>query len=88
MNNDQPTKVISKLYKRFLALQQCEADNKQYWKDIEQLNKELREICEVIRAIEVMSKNAIIKLCAMESSLRFMQPFRFLALFSETVKYI
>lgn len=88
MNNDQPTKIVSKLYKRFLELRKVTDGSLYDWKAEEQLKKELADITNVIGAIEVMSKNSIIKLVAMESSLRFMDLFKFCGKFSDTVQYI
>ena len=88
MNNDQPTKVVSAIYKRFIELQK-DMDAAKYDYEAEaQIKKELFDITTITGAIEVMSKNSIIKLCAMESSLRFMPLHSFLIKFSQTVEYI
>ena len=85
MENNQPTKIVSNLYKRFKVLQQSGV---LCCKEREDICKELEAITKVVGAIEVMSKSSIIKLCAMESSLRFMPPFVFLIKFSDAVEYI
>ena len=81
MENNQPTKIVSKLYKRFETLRQTSPAN--YYEEIEKINKELRNITTITGAIEVMSKDSIIKLCAMESSLRFMALHTFLIYISK-----
>ena len=87
MENNTPSKTVSKLYKRFKDLD-IKSSSDIHWVERAKICKELEAITKVVGAIEVMSKNSIIKLCAMESSLRFMEPFRFLMEFSKTVEYI
>lgn len=88
MNNNEPTKIVNRLYKKFVELRQDTSADKYNYENEAQLKKELYNITTVVGAIEVMSKNAIVKLCAMESSLRFMPLHSFLIKFSQTVEFI
>lgn len=88
MNNDQPTKIVSKLYKRFLELRKVTDPNLHDYKAEEVLKTELAAITRVVGAIEVMSKNSIVKLVAMQSSLRFMEHHSFYIEFSKAVPYL
>lgn len=88
MNNNEPTKIVNRLYKKFVELRQDTSSDKYNYENESQLKKELYNITTVVGAIEVMSKNSIIKLCAMESSLRFMPLHSFLIKFSQTVEFI
>jgi hypothetical protein len=88
MDNDHPTKIVSNLYKRFVELRKDTDATKYDYEAEAQIKKELFDITTITGAIEVMSKNSIIKLCAMESSLRFMPLHSFLIKFSQTVEYI
>lgn len=83
MKITEPNKIVSRLYKQFTALRTVsDATNYDYEKEAE-LKKQLADITNVVGAIEVMSKNSLIKLCAMQSSWRFMALHSFLIQFSK-----
>lgn len=88
MQKNEPNKIVNRLFKRFLALT---ADNVKATDDFytqqTAINKELANITAVVGAIEVMSKRNIIRLCAMQSSWRFMPLHSFLIYFSKSVQY-
>lgn len=90
MNNNEPNKIITALFKRLNKLNKDSggfADNYDY-KAEEQIKKELTDITQVVGAIEVMSKNNILKLITMQSKLRFMPEHRFYMAFSRAVEYM
>lgn len=82
MEKNEPNKIVTALYKKHKNLlstsyETTEEKNK-YWEEVEKLKTDLSKITCVVGAIEVMSKNSLLKLIAMQSSLRFLEPFRFL----------
>lgn len=84
MNSNEPNKIVSKLYKEVKKLQALPSEKiDEYFAKIEPIKKQLEDITRVVGAIEVMSKANILKLSAMESSLRFMEPFKFLMYLSK-----
>jgi len=78
MNNNEPNKIVSALFKRWLKLHEVKVSANFDYPAQEQLKKELCNITTAVGAIEVMSKNSILKLLKMGSSTRFMQPFQLL----------
>jgi len=86
MENKTPSKIINSLYKRLEKLKTDsnggDADKYDY-KAEEQIKKELREIFNVVGAVEVMSKKALFQLIVMNGKLRaipfhqFHFPFKF-----------
>lgn len=78
MNNNEPNKIVSALYKEFNNLRKVKDINLHDYKREEELKTQLAAITRVVGAIEVMSKGNILKLCRMASCLRFMEPFKFL----------
>lgn len=88
MDNKQPNKIITALYKKFKALRLNDdlynKDANEYYKIQSALKNDLLNIARVPGAIEVMSKNNILKLVAMQSSWRFMEFHTFTNLFSKT----
>jgi len=75
MNNNEPNKIVNRIFKEFIVMRS--KPNLDY-KRQEELNQQLRDITTVTGAIEVMSKNSILKLLKMESSWRFMALHSFL----------
>ena len=72
MKKNQSNKIVSRLYEEFIIAQTIE-DLPTYYATIEPIKKELLNITIAPGAIEVMSKENILKLCTMESRLRFIQ---------------
>lgn len=72
MNNNEPNKIVSSLFKQYLELSKVTDADKHDYKAEEILKTKLANITRVRGAIEVMSKNNILKLVKMQSSLRFM----------------
>jgi hypothetical protein len=70
MNNNEPNKIVSRLFKTYLAL--IKNTGGEYYSKIQGVKKELVDITTCVGAIEVMSKASILKLVKMQSSLRFM----------------
>lgn len=87
MDNNEPNKIVSKLYKEFTALR-VETDAAKYdWKKEAELKIELSKITRVIGAIEVMNKANILRLIKMQSSLRFMPEHSFYIQFAKACEY-
>ncbi len=80
MKSKSPNATVSRLYYRYKALGNKEP-NDNYYNSIEDIKTDLRMLTRTKGAIRYMSKNNIIKLCTMESSLRFMPPHSFIMLF-------
>lgn len=78
MNNNEPNKIVSRLYKQFKKLNEVTDAEKYDYVAKEKLIIELKAITIVVGAVSVMSKNSILKLSAMQSSFRFMQLHSFL----------
>lgn len=75
MNNNEPNKIVTHIFKEFIAMRsKPDLDYKRQ----EVLNQQLRDITMVVGAIEVMSKNSLLKLLKMQSSWRFMALHTFL----------
>ena len=72
MNNNEPNKIISALFKEYLRLRLVKDADKYDYKAEDILKGKLCDITRVVGAIEVMSKANILKLVKMQSSLRFM----------------
>jgi len=81
MKKNEPNKIVNALYKRFLAHYNQDASDTNYTAG-NQISKELADITRVVGAIEVMSKNNIIKLVRMQSAMRFMPHHSFYIEFS------
>lgn len=78
MNNNEPNKIVSSLFKEFLKMRaKTEMNDFDYKRQLE-INAELAKITTVTGAIEVMSKNSLLKLLKMQSSWRFMALHTFL----------
>ena len=75
MNNNEPNKIVNRIFKEFIVMRS--KPNLDY-KRQEVLNQQLRDITMVVGAIEVMSKNSLLKLLKMQSSWRFMALHTFL----------
>jgi hypothetical protein len=81
MNNNDPNKIVSSLYREFLGnYGGVSIQDAAFWAKRSELKERCANIANVVGAIEVMNKNSLLKLLSMESSLRFMEPFRFLNL--------
>lgn len=65
--DNEPNKIVSALYKRFLAIR-ADDKNPDFYKKQEAVRSELANIIRVVGAIEVMSKLNILKACSMHSS--------------------
>jgi len=72
MQNNKPNLIINDLYKRYLKLSaDCGGDASKYDYEAERVIKdELRKIHSVVGAVEVMSKNALLKLVLLNGRLR------------------
>jgi len=72
MQNNKPNLIINDLYKRFLKLSKDSGgDYMKYDYDAElKIKEEVRKIHSVVGAVEVMSKNAILKLVLLNGRLR------------------
>jgi len=81
MNNSTANKIVKGLHNEWLAHSKTfkiEGDNREFWERQEKIKAELVKITTVVGAIEVLSKINILRLCSMESSLRFMPLHSFL----------
>ncbi len=67
MEKNEPNKIVNALYKRFEAIK-ADDKNPDYYKKQDAVKIELSNIIRVSGTIEVMSKNCILKACAMHSS--------------------
>lgn len=96
MENQEPNKIVSKLWKRneqltarnINILTTPESEVKQFYKEQEQLKEELAKITNVVGAVEVMSKMSLIKLVALQSKLRFMPHHTFYIQFAKAAEYL
>lgn len=83
MNNNEPNKIVSSLFKQFLKLREVKDADKYDYKTESTLKDKLAGIVYVVGAISVMSKSSILKLLKMQSSLRFMQHHTFYIYFAK-----
>lgn len=67
MEKNEPNKIINALYKRFKAIK-ADSNHPDFYKKQDAVKIELANIVRVAGAIEVMSKNCILKACSMQSS--------------------
>lgn len=96
MKNSEPNKIVSKLWKRnekltarnINTLTTPEHEVKQFFKEQEELKKDLEAITNVVGAVEVMSKMSLIKLVALQSKLRFMPHHTFYIQFAKAADYL
>jgi len=88
MNNSEPNKILNNLYKRFIKLSEdCKGDaNKYDYEAEEQIKNELLKIHQVVGAVEVMSKKALLQLVYLNGRLRAIPFHRFHHPFSEALK--
>ena len=87
MENREPNQIVSKLNKEFKRIYDSEVQaTEQSYKDIEVLKNKLQDITRCVGAIEVMSKNSILKLIKMQSSVRFMNEHTFYIQFAKAYK--
>lgn len=90
MNNNEPNKIVNRIYKEFKVM--CTIATiapiatDQYFTRQAELNKQLAAITTCAGAIEVMSKSCLLKLCAMESSWRFVALHSFLIYVSKAIE--
>ena len=81
MDNNTPNKIVKALHNEWLANKKTyivDESNKAFWERQEKIKAELVKITTIEGAIEVLSKVNILRLCSMESSLRFMPLHSFL----------
>lgn len=88
MGNSEPNKIVNKLFNEFLKLRSIKDANLYDYKKEETLKGELANITRVVGAISVMSKNSILKLVKMQSSLRFMSDHSFYIQFARACEDI
>jgi len=79
MNNNEPNKIVNNLFKRYIQLSvQCNGDASKYdYKAEKQICIELREIHNVVGAVEVMSKKSLMQLVYLNGRLRAIPFHRF-----------
>lgn len=72
MENNQPNKIMNNLYKRFAKLStDCNGIAANYdYKSQEVIKDELKKIFNVVGAVEVMSKKALMQLIVLNGRLR------------------
>lgn len=89
MENNHPSKIINNLYKRFNQLHIDSNGNANIYdyKKEDQIKKELREVFEIVGAVEVMSKSAIFKLVVLNGRLRAVPFHQFHYPFSKTLEH-
>ncbi len=83
MNNNEPNKIVAALFKRFLKLKEVKMAVDYDYKSEAILKTELNDITREVGAVEVMSKNNILKLIRMQGSLRFMADHSFYIQFAK-----
>lgn len=78
---NQTNAIVNELYKEYLD---CKAnkEGEAYHKKMQQIGESLALTMRITGAISIMSKNTLIKLIAMQSTIRFMQPHSFYICFS------
>lgn len=87
MNNSEPNKIVSRLYKEHLAIDKLPLGD-DYNGRKNNLIEALLKISLVVGAIEVMNKKSLIKLVTMQSKYRFMKHHSFYLLFVKASEYI
>lgn len=70
MNNNEPNKIVNRIYKEYNKMRNAVGSKYDYNRE-SVLKSELAVLVQRTGAIEVMSKNCLLKLCAMQSSWRF-----------------
>jgi hypothetical protein len=88
MNNNEPNKIVNKLYKRFIHLHEVSGGDadKYDFKAEGEIAKELRAIHGVVGAVEVMSKKALMQLVYLNGRLRAIPFHQFHFPFSDALK--
>lgn len=81
-----PNQQINAFYKRFKTPNNYQSltdkQKDEYFKNLEILKQEIRDAVYTTGFISVLSKDCLLKLISPESSLRFIEPFKFLNLLS------
>jgi len=84
-----PNQQVNAFYKRFKTPNNYQSlsdkEKDEYFKNLEILKEEIREAVYQTGFISVLSKDCLLKLISLESSLRFIEPFRFLNLCAKDI---
>lgn len=84
-----PNQQVNAFYKRFKTPNNYQSlsdkEKDEYFKNLEILKEEIREAIYQTGFISVLSKDCLLKLISLESSLRFIEPFRFLNLCAKDI---
>jgi len=84
-----PNQQINAFYERFKTPNNYQSlsdkEKDEYFKNLEILKEEIRDAVYKTGFISVLSKDCLLKLISLESSLRFIEPFRFIALLSKDI---
>jgi len=84
-----PNQQVNAFYKRFKTPNNYQSlsdkEKDEYFKNLEILKEEIREAIYQTGFISVLSKDCLLKLISLESSLRFIEPFKFIALLSKDI---
>lgn len=79
MTNSEANQKVKALAKKFKAMKAITDNNDAYFKEYEILKVELKNLILVVGLIGVLSAKNLILLCAMQSTLRAVEPYSFLA---------
>lgn len=84
-----PNQQVNAFYKRFKTPnnypEMTDKEKDEYFKNLEIFKQEIKEAVCRTGFISVLSKNSLLKLISIESSLRFIEPFKFLNLCAKSI---